>query len=515
MKTAVIYDKWLDTLGGGEVVACQIAKMLKESGYDVIFICGKKISYKLIKEKTNIDLKGIKFIEVWNDEVKIKKIVEGKDLFINVSFMDYSFGYAKKNIYYTHFPTEIYNNLKGFILNKIILPIFARFIKPIEFINKNPIQGYKNNQLMYLIDNNLKIAFSHLNFNETYLLKFSIFFENFYKSLIEDFNFDLENAQIEKKQIKVDHQYNVVHFYINLKPKSSTIFLNLKNKNLKEKVYLINPKILIIKIPDFIYKIIYEKINTKLRAGIFNNIKERLKTYDKIICHSNFVKKSIKKFWNLEADVVYPPVDLLFKKYDLSKIKKNNWICSIGRFFTLGHGKKQEVLIKAFKRLYKKGCKNWQLHLIGGLNNETSSIKFINNLKKQSKGYPIFFHLNIDRKKVEKILLKSKIYWHATGYGENENKNPIKFEHFGIAPIEAISAGCIPVLYNGGGLKETVEIIFKDEKDNYLFSKIDELVKKTGKIIEKKIDLKIDLKESLNTFDKKNFLKKLKYHLIQ
>ena len=38
-------------------------------------------------------------------------------------------------------------------------------------------------------------------------------------------------------------------------------------------------------------------------------------------------------------------------------------------------------------------------------------------------------------------------------------RDPIKFEHFGIAPIEAISAGCIPVLFNGGGLNEIVGLL--------------------------------------------------------
>jgi hypothetical protein len=38
MKTAVIYDKWLSGLGGGEVVACTMARMLKDEGWKVIFI---------------------------------------------------------------------------------------------------------------------------------------------------------------------------------------------------------------------------------------------------------------------------------------------------------------------------------------------------------------------------------------------------------------------------------------------------------------------------------------------
>lgn len=506
MKRAVVYDKWLHTLGGGEVVACHIAKILKEIGYDVIFICGKKISLKVIREKTNVDLSGIKFIDIWNDEIELKKIVQGKDLFINVSFMDYSYGYAKKNIYYTHFPTQVYNNLKGFVFTNIIIPNLGKYFKPLEFINQFPPQEYKEGHLMYLIEKKVRLGFSYLNPKKIYLLKFTIFFENFYKSLIEEFNFKVENVEVKSKKITVDHNYNIIVFNIYLNPKSETIFLDLINKNKNEKIYLINPKIITIKIPDFIYKLIYEKINARLRAGLFINIKERLKSYQKIICHSEFVKKWIKNYWQRDAHVLYPSVDLLFDKYDLSKIKKKNWICSVGRFFTLGHGKKQEILVQAFKKLYHQGLNDWQLHLVGGIGNEPSSIEFLQYLKKQAKGYPIYFHLNVSKKKVEEILLKSKIYWQATGYKENENKTPIKFEHFGIAPIEAISAGCIPILYNGGGMKEVIEKIFPD-KDNYLFSLLNELINKTKNAINKNKNsdyFKVN-NQKLNVFSIKKF----------
>lgn len=79
---------------------------------------------------------------------------------------------------------------------------------------------------------------------------------------------------------------------------------------------------------------------------------------------------------------------------------------------------------------------------------------------------------------VEKVYLRSKIYWHATGFGEDENYQPIRFEHFGIAPIEALSAKCIPILFNGGGLREIISTLNLDKR-KHLFSTIDELVNNT------------------------------------
>jgi glycosyltransferase involved in cell wall biosynthesis len=109
--------------------------------------------------------------------------------------------------------------------------------------------------------------------------------------------------------------------------------------------------------------------------------------------------------------------------------------------------------------------------------------EFVSRLKKDSEGYPVFFHLNASRKEVDEVLLKSRFYWHATGYGEDEERNPLAFEHFGIAPVEAISAGCIPVLYRGGGLKEIVSRLGLGEE--CLFGSTEELAMGTKKMIDR------------------------------
>src|SRR5581483_11526271 len=198
-----------------------------------------------------------------------------------------------------------------------------------------------------------------------------------------------------------------------------------------------------------------------------------------VIANSQFTKYWIKKYWNKNAEVIYPPVDLIFQKSQINPFIKKNWICSIGRFFSVGHQKKQEVLINAFKKFYEKDNKNWELHLIGGFDSTQPSYVHINKLKKLAQDYPIYFHLNVSREELERIIKLAKVYWHATGYGENSKRNPINFEHFGISAIEAISAGCIPVLYDGGGLTEIIKVL--KLSDLHLFSDIDQLVLNTEK----------------------------------
>ena len=51
----------------------------------------------------------------------------------------------------------------------------------------------------------------------------------------------------------------------------------------------------------------------------------------------------------------------------------------------------------------------------------------------------------------------AKIYWHASGYGEDEQRDPIKFEHFGITTVEAMAAGAVPIVIGKAGQLEVVE----------------------------------------------------------
>ena len=139
------------------------------------------------------------------------------------------------------------------------------------------------------------------------------------------------------------------------------------------------------------------------------------------------------------------------------------------------------MLIEAFRQLCDNGLGGWELHLAGGIGSEKSSQEFLAALSKMATGYPIYFHLNASRSEIEKLYLQSKVYWHATGFGENENQAPIKMEHFGITPVEAISAGCTPLLYQGGGLPETITNLGAGEE--YLFKTKEELIEKTKRII--------------------------------
>lgn len=204
--------------------------------------------------------------------------------------------------------------------------------------------------------------------------------------------------------------------------------------------------------------------------------KLKLKRYQYVVTNSRFTKSFIDKSFGVSSIVIYPPVDI----DSLKSARKENIILSVGRFGNNQlHPKKQEVLIEVFKEVYKKMPK-WRLILAGQAKKEDH--KYLRNLKKMSRGFGIKIVENTPFEKLKELYAKSSIYWHATGFGEDELKNPQKMEHFGISTVEASAAGVVPVVIEKGGQKEIVE----DGKNGFLWSTKAQLLEKTLNLIENK-----------------------------
>ncbi len=508
-KTAVVYDKWLSTLGGGEIVSCGIAKVLLDNGYKVTFVSGEKVSLQKIKERLDIDLKGATFTILWNDQKKLNQLTVDKDIFINISYADFLIGKAKNNFYYAFFPNKPRFGWEGKVSSPVVF-LMKMLYKPIEFLTK-PMKD-NSQESVYELGRETILAPFLLKEQTTYTLSFSIKLNDFSKSNLSALDFSLDQATVLRKKVFVHHSQNTLAFYIKFKAQNETCYIKIANLS-KTKMRLYKP---ILTRYGFLRYLPENRLSRKFlaraRAGFFPKTIDKINQYQKILTCAKYPATWIKNYWHRESVVVYPPIEMLFEKYDLSKYKKEKKILSVGRFFTSGHGKKQEIMIKAFKKFYDYNNQDWELHLAGGLNDEPASKEFAKQLQKEACGYPIFFHFNCSRKKIEKLYLKSRIYWHAAGFGENKSKNPIRFEHFGIAPIEAISAGCIPLLYNGGGLPETLRVA--GLSNEHLFNSIEELVKNTGNLLRRgaRIDVKT-LSKLKNTFSVESFKATIKKEL--
>lgn len=207
--------------------------------------------------------------------------------------------------------------------------------------------------------------------------------------------------------------------------------------------------------------------------SFFNRVK--FLKIDSVVCNSKFTKGFIDREYGVKSSVVYPPVAT--KKF--KPLPKQNLIVSVGRFSKLQQEKRQEVLVGAFKKLVEGGLEDWKLVLVGG--SDVGGREFVEELRREAEGFPIEIHENMPFREIKSIYGKAKIFWSASGYGVDEQKEPQKTEHFGITVVEAMAAGCVPIVVGKGGYTGIV----KNGKNGFLWSSTEELVDLTRRLIEK------------------------------
>lgn len=212
----------------------------------------------------------------------------------------------------------------------------------------------------------------------------------------------------------------------------------------------------------------------------------KFKLINKFVYNSNFTQNVLEKSLPKKGLVLYPPIDTASLK---PAKKKENIILAVGRFNSPSHSKRQDILIEAFKALYKETNGSYQLVLAGGLIGDNAPLK---KLESQAKGLPVEFVVNPSFKELSQLYSKSKIFWHAAGFGVDEQQNPDKVEHFGMTTVEAMSAGCVPVVCNKGGQKEIITT-----GTGFLWNTISDLVGQTLLIIKDPQILKETSKKAL------------------
>jgi glycosyltransferase involved in cell wall biosynthesis len=278
-------------------------------------------------------------------------------------------------------------------------------------------------------------------------------------SSLDALSFASPNASVEIKDKYIDHNNNVLTYELTVRLKKKENFiLHIVNS---ENSFDNSMGLVSLTINDFrflLWNFIKRYLPTYEMALYGSSLYKPaagLDTYDLFLANSRFTIKWTEKYWGKSANLLYPPVDV--QKFKPGK--KENIILNVGRFFTGGHSKRQDILVEVFKGLIDSGRldKSWELHLVGGVASGEEHRNFFLSMRNQADEYPIFFHTQMGFQELKKLYSRAKIYWHATGYGGDENKSPITFEHFGITVVEAMAAGCVPVVFRGGGLTETVD----------------------------------------------------------
>lgn len=187
---------------------------------------------------------------------------------------------------------------------------------------------------------------------------------------------------------------------------------------------------------------------------------------DLFVPNSDFTSYWLTQKWKITDNkkcVLYPPVTPVNA---IAEKKRNQiFVCS-----RIEATKKIDLLLKAFENseFLKQNC---TLVVAGSIKGESK--EYIDSIQKISPSAKFYFEPS--REEIEKLYAESEIFWHAKGINE---ENPLYFEHFGITTVEAMSAGCAPIVINKGGQKEIV-----NESCGFKWNTLEELVSLTENLV--------------------------------
>ena len=188
-----------------------------------------------------------------------------------------------------------------------------------------------------------------------------------------------------------------------------------------------------------------------LRSHLVNRGGTFLDTYDAACANSRFTANHVRRRWGVDPVVVPPSCPDM----EVPGAAKEKLILAVGRIEPVVAGvpnKRLDVLIGTFAAMTDLHDDGWRLIVAGACSDKNQDV--LAGLEERAAGAPIQVRTNVSYDQLRRLYSAASIYWHAQGYGEDADARPETQEHFGITTVEAMSAGCIPVVIDTAGPQE-------------------------------------------------------------
>ncbi len=503
MKIAV-YNRYWQTLGGGERYTGSVAQALAAK-HDVTLLTNDPLDLELISERLDLDLSGVRVQQITDaGRLALKRATESFDLFVNCSHLSEDANGARRGIKMVQFPTAHLT-----FLQHLNIRLLGRFVRSRQARLEWGVGFYPP-------EGNLLRAYRWTSSERVVLRVFAPLDEETELSLLigsrpKDAGSDSIKVEVDGvnlamvpwsftggTRVRVSVRGLGLDSPVEVILRSDTFVpaeIGLGNDIRRLGFPLLsvrvgkritgNPRFK--DLASFAAPRPVEAIDgalgtVGLRLGWQYpylrepkpNLGDHLDTYDRVVSISEFTRKWVKIRWDRDSDILYPAVPQIPGR------AKENIILSVGRFFDRkhGHSKKQLDMVRAFRSMIERGLGGWELHLCGGVSPE--QVEYLDRVREEAEGLPIRIHVDVSGEVLKDLYSRAAIYWHATGLGEKESKDPHLFEHFGITTVEAMSAGAVPVVIGKAGQIEIVT----DGVDGFHFQNLGELVGKTMRLIQ-------------------------------
>jgi glycosyltransferase involved in cell wall biosynthesis len=197
--------------------------------------------------------------------------------------------------------------------------------------------------------------------------------------------------------------------------------------------------------------------------------RKRMKSYRFSLAISEFSREWTQKYWGVDCGILHPPCRTIS-----AAETKEDIILSVGRFTPL---KRQTALMKAYGMIEPHIPQSWTYRSVGGLALDETA--YYDEVAALAEGKRVTLRTDLPREALDEEFRRAAIFWHGAGESEGTETAPVDAEHFGITTVEAMSAGCVPVVHNKGGQREIVE----HGVNGFLWNTIEELLAYTRALL--------------------------------
>ncbi len=474
-----IYNRWLATMGGGEKLSLSAAEHLSRS-HEVTVISHTPVEVDVLAQRLNLDLANVKFDFVPDESPALLETLTGNyDVFINASHMDIPPTRARHNVALVYFPGQIHLDLParirahvGMAIRKLLfVPTFADGFYGAEIVDGKPYRRTSDSICIEIPPSRARLT-----------VKFALAAQ---QAGVDHATIYANGQQIQHVALRTAtptpcvvelngagrHANQITITCAGAPGKSDRFYMALTDFEIEHPRY---------RLYQWLFEDRFKEWGLRLHgvpAQLSTARIERLAQYQAIWSISEFTRTWVQRYWRRDSEILTPPVDV--EAFAPAPDGKRNMILNVGRFFAGSHNKKHLEMVTAFKHLVDGGLRGWELHLAGNLTPEPMHVEYLEHVEREAQGYPIVLHVNAPFSELQRLYGQAAIYWHASGFGEDETREPIKFEHFGITTVEAMAAGCAPVVIAKGGQPEIVQ----HGRNGFLWQSLPELQSLTLKLI--------------------------------
>ncbi|MBL8777995.1 MAG: glycosyltransferase [Acidimicrobiales bacterium] len=486
-RTVAVYNKYWSTGGGAEKYGGLVAQVLAADN-DVVLLGPEDFDIDALADRLDLDLTGVTNRVIAEHLGALRWASHEYDLVVNVSFMSHEAVRSRHSIYIVHFPAEVSKDLSsaqkavigalgGIVRSSSVNTGFGEGFYPPE--GRRPRYFWASEDASFYVEPHadrptpLRLVFCRRRPAGLDPAEIAVDVDG---SEIAQLTLDPGATALERRR-KTN-----LDFELPASPTQAPVKVTVRVANpFVPAEVLGGPDVRSLGVALAAISTgrgLKAKIGAQLGAWLPLLHREPPSTdfiasYDAVVSNSEFTRRWVQRYWGTDSTVVYPPVTMQ------ARGDKENVILAVGRFFAAeaGHSKKQLEMVEAFRRLVDRGLEGWTLHLVGGCS--AVDRPYLEQVQAAAEGLPIELHVDAPGDELRALYAKASIYWQATGLGEDPERDPDRLEHFGIATVEAMSAGAVPVVI---GLAGQIEIV-QPGVSGFHFATLDELVERTEAVV--------------------------------